>query len=138
MDAAADDESVVIEHLRVQVPADCVEAWLEAEQACWEPWLQQQSGFLGRELRWDPERQEGVLLIRWASRDQWHAIPSSEVGRIQDDFVRHARGLLREAFSHWGDGEGPAPADSDNPFPLLFSGEADPDLWAATARASDH
>ncbi|MEB3332082.1 MAG: TIGR03792 family protein [Synechococcaceae cyanobacterium] len=122
----------VIEHLRVQVPAAARAAWLEAEQDSWEPWLQRQSGYLGRQLRWDAEREEGQLLIRWASREQWHAIPRAEIEAVQERFERlaHAalvrRGLL-EPLPPEGS-ESPAPA---NPFPLLLSEELPP---AAAAR----
>ncbi len=84
----------VIEHLRVSVPAAARQAWLEAEQASWEPWLRSQAGFLGRELRWDAERQEGQLLIRWASREQWHAIPRAEIEQVQEHFERLAHTSL--------------------------------------------
>jgi len=84
----------VIEHLRVKVPAAARQAWLEAEQASWEPWLRSQVGFLGRELRWDQEREEGQLLIRWASRAQWHAIPHSEIEQVQERFERLAHAAL--------------------------------------------
>ena len=76
-------EVVVVEHLRIKVPADGRQAWLQAEQGSWEPWLQTQDGFLGRELLWDSEREEGTLLIRWASREQWKAIPEADVEAVQ-------------------------------------------------------
>jgi len=85
----------VIEHLRVKVPAAARQAWLEAEQASWEPWLQRQKGYLGRELHWDPERQEGQLLIRWASRALWHAIPQGDIELVQERFERHAHAALQ-------------------------------------------
>ena len=72
-------EVAVVEHLRVKVPAEARQAWLEAERGSWDPWLKQQPGYLGRDLLWDPECEEGTLLIRWASRDQWKAIPLEEV-----------------------------------------------------------
>ena len=84
----------VIEHLRVQVPAAARQAWLEAEQASWEPWLRRQPGYLGRELHWDGEHQEGQLLIRWASREQWHAIPRGEIDAVQERFERLAHAAL--------------------------------------------
>ena len=84
----------VIEHLRVRVPAAARQAWLEAEQASWEPWLQRQPGFLGRELHWDSKRQEGQLLIRWASRAQWHAIPRAEIDAVQECFEQLAHAAL--------------------------------------------
>ncbi len=84
----------VSEHLRVRVPAAARQAWLEAEAASWEPWLQGQPGFLGRELHWDGVRQEGQLLIRWASREQWHAIPRDEIDAVQEHFERLAHAAL--------------------------------------------
>jgi len=105
-------EVAVVEHLRVKVPAEARQAWLEAERGSWEPWLAQQPGFLGRDLLWDPEREEGTLLIRWASRAQWKAIPIAEVEAVQERFEQ----LAREAT---GTRQG-------NPFPLVFEGELQP------------
>ena len=105
-------EVAVVEHLRVKVPAQAREAWLEAERDSWDPWLRQQDGFLGRDLFWDSEREEGLLLIRWASREQWKAIPEAEVEAVQERFEQ----LAREAT---GTRQG-------NPFPLVFEGELQP------------
>ena len=101
----------VIEHLRISVPEQGREAWLEAERGSWEPWLAQQTGFLGRDLLWDPETEEGTLLIRWSSRQAWKAIPSEEVDEVQARFEQLARKemALSQAM--------------DNPFPLVFEGE---------------
>jgi uncharacterized protein (TIGR03792 family) len=149
----ADDELTVavIEHLRVKVPAAARQAWLEAERGSWEPWLARQSGYLGRELHWDAEREEGQLLIRWASREQWKAIPAAEVEAVQERFelLAHAAlvrvGLLPplapEAAIEVGAGppSDPATATSSegtsngptvslpNPFPLVFEAELSPD-----------
>ena len=101
----------VIEHLRISVPSHGREAWLEAERGSWEPWLAQQSGFLGRDLLWDPETEEGTLLIRWSSRKAWKAIPSEQVAEVQNRFEQ----LAREAMA--------LPQEMDNPFPLVFEGE---------------
>ena len=101
----------VVEHLRVKVPAEALQAWLEAERGSWEPWLAQQEGYLGRDLLWDPEREEGTLLIRWADRDHWKAIPDAEVQAVQERFERLARAATGSSES---DG---------NPFPLVFEGE---------------
>ena len=105
-------EVVVVEHLRIKVPANGRQAWLEAEQGSWEPWLQKQDGFLGRELLWDSAREEGTLLIRWASREQWKAIPEAEVEAVQERFEQLARAAT-------GQRQG-------NPFPLVFEGELIP------------
>ena len=105
-------EVAVVEHLRVKVPARARQAWLEAERGSWEPWLAEQEGYLGRDLLWDPEREEGTLLIRWASREQWKAIPLGEVEAVQERFEQ----LARQAT---GTRQG-------NPFPLVFEGELQP------------
>lgn len=102
----------VVEHLRVRVPAEARQAWLEAERGSWEPWLAQQEGFVGRDLFWDAEREEGTLLIRWASRAQWKRISEAEVEAVQERFEQLAR-------SATGAAEG-------NPFPLVFEGELVP------------
>ena len=101
----------VIEHLRISGPAQGRDAWLEAERGSWEPWLAQQSGFLGRDLLWDPETEEGTLLIRWSSRQAWKAIPSEQVAEVQNRFEQ----LAREAMA--------LSQEMDNPFPLVFEGE---------------
>ena len=48
---------MVIEELRLKVPADVKGAWLNAEKEIWEPWLSSQDCFLGRQLFWDKEKQ---------------------------------------------------------------------------------
>ena len=50
-----------------------------------------------------------ALLIRWASREQWKAIPLAEVARVQERF---------EALAREGTGQ-----LEGNPFPLVFEGE---------------
>lgn len=128
----------VIEHLRLKVPAAARQAWLEAEQASWEPWLRAQAGFLGRELHWDEQRQEGQLLIRWASRALWQAIPAAAVEPVQRQFERSAHAALARLgvtsvaaagdAAAAGGGAAPSPAQpAANPFPLVYAGELEPD-----------
>ncbi len=111
-DAVQAGERVVVEHLRLRVPAGDLQAWRAAEQGSWEPWLAAQPGFLRRQLLWDPERQEGTLLIHWRSREHWKAIPPQEIAGVQERFER----LARQATGR----------SQGNPFPLLFEGELQP------------
>lgn len=106
--------AAVIEHLRLQVPAGSQQGWLQAELQTWDPWLRQQKGFLGREVLWDHTCQEGVLLIHWANHHEWKAIPTHAVAATQESFEAAAKAILG------------LPAHSDNPFPLVFTGEAQP------------
>ena len=112
-------EAPVVELLRLGVPAADYGAWLKAEKGSWEPWLAEQPGFLERQLLWDRQRQEGTLLIRWASRAQWKAISEVEVARVQDQFETLARRYSGQA--------------SGNPFPLLAEAELEP-LAASTSQ----
>jgi uncharacterized protein (TIGR03792 family) len=111
-DPSGSYDVAVVEHLRVKVPAEGRQAWLAAEQGSWEPWLAQQDGFLDRQLLWDAEREEGTLLIRWASKDQWKAIPGEAVEAVQERFEE----LARQATG----------TTAGNPFPLVFEGELEP------------
>ncbi len=104
-------ELAVIEHLRLSVPAQGRQAWLEAERGSWEPWLAKQNGFLGRDLLWDPATEEGTLLIRWSSREDWKAIPTVEIEQVQTRFEQ----LARQAMA--------ITQERENPFPLVFEGE---------------
>ena len=99
----------VVEHLRLQVPQESREQWMAAERGSWEPWLKQQPGFLGRDLFWDPATEEGTLLIRWSSREDWKSISMAEVEQVQERFETLAR-------EQTGQRQG-------NPFPLVFEGE---------------
>ena len=104
-------KDAVIEQLRLQVPAAHRELWLKAEARTWQPWLEQQDGFEQRSLYWDPMREEGLLLIAWASRTQWKAIPEAEVLRVQALFEAEVNQALQR------------PASADPLFPLLAEGE---------------
>lgn len=108
---SASTAGVVVEHLRLRVPAATRDAWLDAERQSWEPWLAGQEGFLDRQLFWDPAREEGTLLIRWVDRQHWKAIPPEEVAAVQRRFEE----LARRATGQPG-----------NPFPLVFEGELQP------------
>lgn len=111
-EAGGSYELVVVEQLRLKVPSESRQAWLKAEAGSWEPWLNQQQGFLGRQLLWDPEREEGTLLIRWESRRQWKAIPEAELAAVQQRFEQLARSATA--------------TEAGNPFPLVFEGELQP------------
>jgi uncharacterized protein (TIGR03792 family) len=104
-------EVTVVEHLRLQVPADAREVWIEAELQTWDPWLQAQKGFIGRKVLWDDRHQEGVLLIHWANRQDWKAIPEAMVAAVQERFEAAAKEMLS------------LPPHSENPFPLVYAGE---------------
>ena len=101
---------MVIEELRLKVPADVKAAWLNAEKEIWDPWLSSQDGFLGRQLFWDKEREEALILVNWESKKLWKSIPMSEVNVVQEKFEDKVKTALNV---------------SKNPFELIYEGELD-------------
>ena len=99
---------MVIEELRLKVPADIKAAWLNAEKEIWEPWLSSQDGFLGRQLFWDKEKEEALILVNWKSKKLWKSIPISEVNEVQEKFEDNVKAALNVG---------------ENPFELIYEGE---------------
>ena len=104
---------MVIEELRLKVPSDVKAVWLNAEKEIWEPWLSSQDGFLGRQLFWDKEKEEALILVNWESKELWKSIPMSEVNMIQEKFEDNVKTALNV---------------EENPFKLIYEGELDKQL----------
>ena len=100
----------IIEELRLKVPSKFKEVWLEAENQVWEPWLSIQEGFLGRQLFWDKEKEEALILVNWKSKKLWKSIPMSEVNVVQQKFEDNVKAALNVG---------------ENPFELIYEGELD-------------
>ena len=101
---------MVIEELRLKVPADAKIAWLNAEKEIWDPWLSSQEGFLGRQLFWDKEKEEALILVTWESKKLWKSIPMSKVNVVQKRFEDNVKTALKV---------------EENPFQLIYEGELD-------------
>ena len=99
---------MVIEELRLKVPADVKAVWLNAEKEIWEPWLSSQDGFLGRELFWDKEKEEALILVNWENKKLWKSISMKEVNEIQEKFEENVKTSLNLNV---------------NPFELIYEGE---------------
>ena len=101
---------IIIEELRLKVPADYKKIWLNAEKIIWEPWLSSQDGFLSRQLFWDKEKEEALILVNWKSKELWKSIPIKEVNEIQEKFENNVKSALNVR---------------KNPFELIYEGELD-------------
>ena len=101
---------MVIEELRLKVPADIKEVWLKAEKEIWDPWLSTQNGFLGRQLFWDKAKEEALILVNWETKKLWKSIPMSEVNLVQEKFEDNIKTALNIR---------------NNPFELIHEGELD-------------
>ena len=98
----------VTEELRLKVPADYKDVWIQAEKNIWEPWLSNQDGFLGRQIFWDKEKQEALILVNWKNKKLWKSISMEEVSKIQEKFEEEVKLSLSINL---------------NPFELIYEGE---------------
>ena len=77
---------IVFEQLRLKIPSNYKSVWLEAEKDIWEPWLIKQDGYLGRQIFFDNEKEEALILVKWKNKKLWKSIPMEEVKKIQKKF----------------------------------------------------
>ena len=101
---------LVTEELRLKVPADMRDVWLNAEKNIWEPWLSSQDGFMGRQIFWDKEKEEALILVNWKNKKLWKNIPMTEVIKVQEKFENNVKTSLNVI---------------ENPFKLIYEGELD-------------
>ncbi len=100
--------SMVTEELRLKVPSNIKNQWLEAEESIWEPWLSSQDGFLGRQIFWNREKEEALILLNWKSKKLWKSISIEEVKNVQEKFEDIVKVSLNI---------------NENPFKLIYEGE---------------
>ena len=103
-------DEMVTEELRLKVPANAKAVWLNAEKEIWDPWLSSQDGYIGRQLFWDREKEEALILLNWESKKLWKSIPMKEVNIVQKKFEDNVKTALNV---------------SKNPFELIYEGELD-------------
>ena len=100
----------VTEELRLKVPENYKEIWLEAEKKIWEPWLSIQNGFLDRQIFWDKKNEEALILVNWENKKLWKSITEEEVEKVQERFEDEVKTSLEL---------------NENPFKLIYEGELD-------------
>lgn len=78
---------MVIEWLKVRVSPELREKFIQKDAEIWTSKLASYPGFLSKEVWTNPGTSaELVLVIRWASREQWQAIPPEELAQIEQKF----------------------------------------------------
>ena len=103
-----DRSGLITEELRLKIPSKFKKIWLQAEKEVWEPWLSIQDGFLGRQIFWDKEKEEALILVNWENKKLWKSISMNEVNEIQEKFEEKVKISLNTNV---------------NPFELIYEGE---------------
>ena len=101
-------EDLIVEELRLRVPLQYKDNWLNAEKEVWEPWLANKKGFLGRDIFYNKEKEEALVLVKWANKSLWKSISVKEVSEIQSIFEENVKNDLKL---------------DRNPFELIDEGE---------------
>ena len=101
-------KGLIVEELRLKIPKEFKDVWLKAEKNIWEPWLSNQDGFLGRQIFWDKEREEALILVNWKNKKLWKNISKEQVDEIQKKFEENVQMSLNQ---------------EKNPFQLIYEGE---------------
>ena len=101
-------EGPVTEELRLRVPSEYKDNWIKAEKEVWEPWLINKKGFLGREIFYNQDKEQALVLVKWASKKLWKSISIKEVSQIQSIFEENVKNDLKLDM---------------NPFELIDEGE---------------
>lgn len=99
---------LITEELRLKIPSEFKKVWLKAEKEVWEPWLSIQDGFLGRQIFWDKEKEEALILVSWKNKKLWKMISMEEVNGVQKKFETNVKSSLNTNV---------------NPFKLIYEGE---------------
>ena len=102
------NSELIVEELRLKVPSDFKEVWIKAENQVWEPWLSIQKGFLGRQIFWDKQKEEALILVKWENKKLWKSISMQEVKEVQRKFEDNVKAALNVG---------------KNPFELIYEGE---------------
>jgi uncharacterized protein (TIGR03792 family) len=78
---------VVIELLKVKIPPEQREKYIQEDARIWTQALAKYPGFLSKEVWINPNNPEEVtLIIRWATREDWEAIPQADLDAIAKHF----------------------------------------------------
>ena len=101
-------DKMIVEELRLKVPAAYKYAWLKAEREVWQPWLEKQEGFQGRQIFYNDEKGEALLLVNWKNKTSWKNISMEEVNKIQDVFEENIKNSTKLEM---------------NPLQLVYEGE---------------
>lgn len=103
---------MVIEWLKVKVPLEKRERYIQKDAEIWTTVLAQYPGFVGKEVWLNPkDDSELVLVIHWQSKEAWKAVPEA----VLEEADRRFTEALGESFPFIETGEYQVRKFSDRP-----------------------
>lgn len=79
---------MVIEFLKIEVSPEDREEYLQLDEKIWTKALAKFPGFLSKEVWHNPNKpSEVILIIRWASREDWKSISAQLLAEIEAQFA---------------------------------------------------
>jgi uncharacterized protein (TIGR03792 family) len=83
------ENSMVIEWLKVRVDPDKREQYVQKDEEIWTKALSKYPGFLGKEVWISPDDlSQVVLIIRWESFEKWQAVPEADMEQVEARFAQ--------------------------------------------------
>lgn len=80
---------MIIEWLKVQVIPELREKYIQKDEEIWTEALSKVPGYLGKQVWIDPKNLDKVVLvIQWADREAWKAIPVEDLEMIEKKFAQ--------------------------------------------------
>ena len=74
---------MVIEYLTFHIDPTERDTWMAAEEVTWSRFLEQQPGFVAKQMWVERDRPDEVIaVITWQDEASWHAIPADELAAV--------------------------------------------------------
>jgi uncharacterized protein (TIGR03792 family) len=78
---------MVIEWLKIEVPPEIREKFIQKDAEIWTTFLATCPGFLGKEVWLNPnDPTKLTLVIRWETRENWKSISSERLQQVEEQF----------------------------------------------------
>ena len=90
---------MVVEFLTFRVEPAERDEWLEVEARTWSRFLEQQPGFVRKEIWLSADDPTAVhAVIHWRDRESWKAIPDSELAAVDAEMGHWVRQPVERVF----------------------------------------
>lgn len=93
---------MTIEWLKFRIAPELREHFVQKDAEIWTPFLARQPGFISKEVWISPDDlSEVVQVIHWETFEQWQAIPSEELDRVEAEFAEVMENAYELLESKW-------------------------------------